>query len=108
MKRSGPPRRRKPLRKMSEKVRTRQINAVSPRTAAHERDGYRCQGPARGLPGECWPHNAVVVAHHINRDRNDNRVENLVSLCPRCHAYVHDHVEEAYELGLLVHSWDVA
>lgn len=96
-----PLKRRKPLRKMSEKIRARQIHAASPRTAAHDRDGWKCQGPARGLPGECWPHSHVVHAHHINQDRNDNRVENFISLCPRCHSWVHDHPARAYELGLL-------
>lgn len=31
----------------------------------------------------------IVATHHINEDHNDNRVENLVPLCPTHHQYVH-------------------
>jgi hypothetical protein len=31
----------------------------------------------------------IVAAHHINHDHNDNRVENLVPLCPTHHQYIH-------------------
>ena len=31
---------------------------------------------------------------------------NLISLCRKCHDWVHAHPAESYRLGLLVHSWD--
>ena len=31
----------------------------------------------------------VVAVHHMNEDHNDNRVENLVPLCPTHHTYMH-------------------
>lgn len=44
-----------------------------------ERDGFRCQQcgtPEAGIPWQC---------HHINYDKTDQRPENLVLLCNRCH-----------------------
>ena len=31
----------------------------------------------------------IVAVHHMNEDHNDNRVENLVPLCPTHHTYIH-------------------
>lgn len=31
----------------------------------------------------------VVAVHHMNEDHNDNRIENLVPLCPTHHTYMH-------------------
>lgn len=33
--------------------------------------------------------NKIVAVHHMNEDRNDNRSENLVPLCPTHHTYMH-------------------
>ena len=33
--------------------------------------------------------NKIVAVHHMNEDHNDNRVENLVPLCPTHHTYMH-------------------
>jgi hypothetical protein len=33
--------------------------------------------------------NKIVAVHHMNEDRNDNRPENLIPLCPTHHQYVH-------------------
>ena len=47
----------------------------------------------------CWLHHGkkclvcgeekIVTVHHVNGNHNDNRVENLVPLCPTHHQYVH-------------------
>lgn len=31
---------------------------------------------------------------------------NLISLCRECHAWVHEHPEQGYLTGYLLHSWD--
>ena len=31
----------------------------------------------------------IVAVHHLNEDHNDNRIENLVPLCPTHHQYMH-------------------
>lgn len=36
----------------------------------------------------------IVTVHHINEDHSDNRVENLVPLCPTHHQYVHSRYKE--------------
>ena len=47
--------------------------------------------------------NKIVAVHHMNEDHNDNRIENLVPLCPTHHAYMHSrykneilHIVEEY------------
>ena len=47
----------------------------------------------------CWVHHEkkcivcdeekIVAVHHVNENREDNRPENLVPLCPTHHQYVH-------------------
>ena len=31
----------------------------------------------------------IVAVHHMNEDHNDNRIENLIPLCPTHHQYMH-------------------
>ena len=33
--------------------------------------------------------NKIVAVHHMNEDHNDNRIDNLVPLCPTHHQYMH-------------------
>ncbi len=47
----------------------------------------------------CWQHHEkkcvvcgedkIVAVHHFNEDHSDNRIENLVPLCPTHHQYMH-------------------
>jgi len=34
-------------------------------------------------------HPEILTVHHIDKDRNNNKLENLVVLCPNCHFYLH-------------------
>lgn len=48
----------------------------------------------RNLPHKCNmceynKHPSLLVVHHIDRDRANNRLENLEILCPTCHAEIH-------------------
>jgi predicted HNH restriction endonuclease len=31
----------------------------------------------------------ILQIHHVDRDRNNNRAENLKLLCPNCHSEIH-------------------
>ena len=34
-------------------------------------------------------HPAALVVHHIDKDRNNNEIDNLIILCANCHAMAH-------------------
>lgn len=36
----------------------------------------------------------IVAVHHYNEDHDDNRIENLVPLCPTHHQYVHSRYKD--------------
>lgn len=52
--------------------------------------GYRekCLAEKNNVCDVCGTGNRLIV-HHINGDRSDNRLENLVPLCRSCHSTVH-------------------
>jgi len=68
----------------------------------YSRDDFRCQ--RCGRKGEISSLNEMtsvllgnepiitcdLVIHHINGNRNDDRLENLISLCDECHFEVHN------------------
>lgn len=43
---------------------------------------------------KCWSceHDRMVQLHHLNSKREDNRIENMVGLCPNCHRELHTHL----------------
>lgn len=53
----------------------------------HERDGHQCI--LCGKTGR-------LDTHHVNGDYNDNRLENLVSVCHRCHMRVELSSDSSY------------
>jgi len=38
--------------------------------------------------------NKIVSVHHMNEDHDDNRIDNLVPLCPTHHQYMHSRYKE--------------
>lgn len=83
---------------------TRKNDWPASRQARLEFDGYRCQGPARGVPGVC--DGPLDVHHRLPRGRGGgNELENLVTLCRfNCHQWVESNRTAAYQLGLLLRS----
>lgn len=46
----------------------------------------------------------LLVVHHIDGNRSNNRVSNLTWLCANCHFLVHHYPEESRKLGQLLKS----
>lgn len=64
------------------------------------RDGYLCQW-CRVVGGRLVPH------HRFRRSQGGKDVAaHMVSVHVLCHGYIHDHPEEAFARGFLVHSAD--
>jgi hypothetical protein len=56
--------------------------------------GVRKALARRGLITKCEKcgyseHPEILGVHHINHDHSDNRIENLIVLCPNCHSLEH-------------------
>lgn len=120
MKRSGPPRRKTPLKRGSplprsvsfDRARTplktngkqrRRPGTIDPawqqaKAFVHERSGGRCEGRVVGVCTGRGEH----VHHVILRSRGGpDEPWNLVHLCLRCHDWAHGHPAAATELGLM-------
>lgn len=108
MKRSGPLRRRKPLRARG---RPRQVSAKrlgrievwfdrDTHARIRRRDG-NCVAPGRGHPLPCEPGRRQV--HHVKFKSRGGGDEdsNLVLVCPAHHRWIHAHARqaEAYDLA---------
>lgn len=76
-----------------------------------ERDGHRCQFPLRfdrrGNPVKCGQAYRTEVHHRMKRSQGgDETEENLITLCKAHHDWTDFNVDQARELGLLVHTGD--
>lgn len=116
MKRSGPPKRRTPLKRTGftkdrvsaqlARTRAKRKTLAVPKDVYQEvlaRDhGCRAAGVA---PGQCA---GRIDPHHVLRrsQGGPDTVENLISLCRLHHSWVHEHPAESYAFGFLKHGWD--
>lgn len=70
------------------------IEAIQPDHYKNGKHTHYRKLALREFPKHCnrcqWrEHEEVLVAHHKNRDRTNNTLENLEILCPTCHAVEH-------------------
>lgn len=65
------------------------------------RSRFNCEARLEGCQGR---------GHHLHhrklRRHGDHRAINGLHVCAPCHSDIHSMGAAAYELGLLVHSWD--
>lgn len=59
------------------------------RERVRERDDRECQ--RCGSDGSAW--DMKLFVHHIDGNRDNNDPENLQTVCPSCHAKIHDVIE---------------
>ena len=60
-------------------------NSLKNRLIAYGVKQYKCENPECGISD--WHGKEIVLQlHHINGNHYDNRLENLVLLCPNCHS----------------------
>ena len=118
VKRSGPPRRRRPLRQESRKGSDRRERFRRVRGQVLRRDGFRCQADVEArlleaevpradwpaLPGcEGAPVNARLHAHHLRKRSQGGKDTpgNLLTVCLTCHDWIHHNERVAALVGLI-------
>lgn len=99
MKRSGPIKRRTPLKRSSGLKAKRQGIPTDVRSRVFLRDGG-CRGRALIPDLSCW---GKLDPHHILRrsQGGQDTLDNLVTLCRAHHDWVHAYPESSRNLGLL-------
>lgn len=55
--------------------------------------------------------NCSQAGYHVHHRKargqgGENSMVNLLDCCSTCHSYIHDHPQESYAKGWLVHGWD--
>mgnify|MGYP000488148574 FL=1 len=102
---------------MSAKRRALLPERAAVKQAAHERDAWRCQFWTFYDRAGDNPHEAVPIACSQGLEAHEViprsawtagwlELSNIVSLCPRHHAWVGDHPNAAEAIGLHARSWD--
>lgn len=111
MKRSGPLRRGKGLKRgkrlkpMSNKHRAELEPRRDVRLQLNARDGGRCRLEQVAEAGPCA---GPATPHHLRKagQGGEYDVDNLVTLCARHNTWVEDHPDAAHALGLVVRRGD--
>lgn len=74
-----------PLEEILVKNRPYSSDRLKNRLIAEGLKENKCENPECGITN--WHgHELKFHLHHINGDHNDNRLENLILLCPNCHS----------------------
>jgi hypothetical protein len=90
-----------PARKARSVNQTEWMKAKKLVDARDEGQCLRCMGEANDV------HHRLVRGMGGTADPAVNYgLANLISLCRKCHDWIHAHPEESYQSGFLVHSWD--
>lgn len=56
------------------------------REAVLERDNHQCRSC-----GTAWePGSRYIVIHHLDHNKSNNTMDNLITLCRKCHPVIHD------------------
>lgn len=76
------------------------------RRDALERAGYRCEARAPGCWTDVLGAGLEFHCHHKLRraQGGGDELDNLLVVCPACHAYIHANPEASYEAGWLIRS----
>ena len=102
MKRSGPLVRRKPLPRGTVKA----PRWKGRKSATWHRSRVWVEGRASGLcearTPDCTGRGAHAHHMRMRSQGGSDGTENLLWVCPPCHAWIHAHPAESYRLGLLV------
>ena len=83
-----------PLAKYKGQLKQREITKMQPHTKIyfkHYNIGYYPDGGHDFIKCEVCGNKAVDI-HHIDINRNNNNIENLIALCRRCHQDAHNGV----------------
>lgn len=70
------------------------------------KSAYRSILEAEGIKKQCTicyiEDERVIIVHHIDKDRTNNNVTNLIWLCNNCHYLVHHYKEEQKKLYSII------
>lgn len=104
--RRSPLRRAKAVPKVSAKRETQRMTDAEVRKAVFLRDQMRCQFPHHLRPDV--PCRGGLSVHHLLKASHGGPFVpgNLLTLCVVSNDWVEDNPEDAYELGLVVRSWE--
>lgn len=66
-----------------------------------ERNGYQCVMCGMSNKEHKEKYGEALTIHHKNRDKTDNSMDNLITLCVKCHGRLHkDQWNEGWEDGM--------
>ena len=113
MKRSGPLKRRTPLRsstplpKVGKRAKAQRSDLDAFRAAVRERAGGWCEANTPSCPP--GRHHGSEAHHRLMRSQGGtHHVDNGLWVCGGAHIFIHAQPGESYARGWLIRSWEVA